>query len=256
MLKIVHKEAIGQAWWRLLLNAPQVASRLTPGQFLLIRCGDDRLTCYLRRPIYPIAHDEPLISLLVRPSADPGLAWLLSRQIGDTLDALGPLGRGFPAPNEANRVGLISDTPHLNPLLGQMELALRDGAAVTLAIGATRTADLYPVSHLPAAVELYAATLDGLAGQRGRLLDMLPELIAWADVIYATGSADLFLALQQQTEAVRFTVSTGFLYGLTQPPLLPCGVGLCDGCPQRTVNGVKLICTDGPVFDLAGWLSG
>ncbi|AEX84819.1 2-polyprenylphenol hydroxylase-like oxidoreductase [Marinitoga piezophila KA3] len=30
-----------------------------------------------------------------------------------------------------------------------------------------------------------------------------------------------------------------------------CGVGMCKGCPIKTKDGIKMICKDGPVFDLS-----
>lgn len=30
-----------------------------------------------------------------------------------------------------------------------------------------------------------------------------------------------------------------------------CGIGMCKGCPIKTNNGIKMICKDGPIFDLS-----
>ncbi len=246
---IIHKETISSAWWQLTIAAPDLASSLRPGQFLLLRCADP-LTCYLRRPIFPMPLGDGTLSLHLRPDPDPGLAWLLTRQVGDTLDVLGPLGNGFPLPHGKRNLLLVSDNQRLDPLLGLLYQAIADNLSVTLALGGSRAVNLYPLATLPRAVEFQAATLDGSLGHRGLVSDLLPNLLAWADIVYASGSDALYHSLKSQTEQIRFAVPPDFLYGLFAPPLLPCGVGTCLACGLETREGTKLICQDGPVFDL------
>ena len=149
---IVEKETIAPAWWRLVMAGPELASRLLPGQFLLVRCADP-FTCYLRRPIFPAALDESRLELLLRPEPDPGLAWLSSRQPGDTLEVIGPLGQGFSLPGHVQNLLLVSDSQLLSPLLGHMHQALQAGRSVTLALSGSRAAAVYPLNRLPPAVE-------------------------------------------------------------------------------------------------------
>jgi dihydroorotate dehydrogenase electron transfer subunit len=218
---------------------------------LLLRCGDS-FTCYLRRPIFP----EPLelpghLSLLLRPGPDPGLAWLSARQIGDSIDLIGPLGRGFELPQSPHNLLLVADQPLVAPLLGLIAQALAGRALVTIALGGNRAANLYPVAALPPAVEIQAATLDGSAGRRGPITDLLPDLLRWADRVCAVGTRSLYRTLKTQAAEARIALQPGFLYGLVTDPLLPCGLGACFGCTVETETGLQLACLDGPVFDLA-----
>ncbi len=243
---IVHKASITPAWWRLDLASAELAGRLTPGQFLLLRCAG----CYLRRPVFPAPVSAEKLQLLVRPAGDPGLAWLAARVPGDRLDVIGPGGKGFPLPGGARHLLLVSDGPNLSPLLGQMERAVAGGLSVTMVLGASRAAALYPLSALPPVVEVRAATLDGSVGHRGVVTDLLPDLLQWADLVCAVGSPALYRALRRQVEAVRVRLSPGFLYGLLVAPLA-CGVGACLGCAVEMASGTRLVCVDGPVVDLA-----
>jgi dihydroorotate dehydrogenase electron transfer subunit len=246
---VVDKGTIAPAWQRLILAAPDLSPDLLPGQFLLVRCSD-LFTCYLRRPIFVQTLPDQQFSLLLRPDPDPGLAWLWARQVGDKLDLIGPLGTGFALPDTAHNLLLISDSQLITPLLGQMERALAAGRSVTLVLGGSRAANLYPIAGLPPAVEFQAATLDGSRGHHGPISDLLPELLRWADLVCALGSPSLYQALKVQTANVRFTAQTGFLYGLLLESLPACGVGACFGCAVETKAGLKLSCIDGPVFDL------
>jgi dihydroorotate dehydrogenase electron transfer subunit len=245
---IIGKETIAPAWWRLIVAAPQLPP-LIPGQFLLLRCTD-RFTCYLRRPIFPAPIDKHHFMLLLRPDPDPGLAWLSARQPDETLDVIGPLGSTFPLSKNVRHLLLVSDGPNIGPLLGQMERAIAAGAAVTLALGGSRAAAIYPVSALPPAVEFQAATLDGSLGYRGPVTDLLPELLRWADAVCAVGSLALYRTLRRQVEQTRLRAEPDFLYGLMTTNLMACGVGACLSCAVTTATGSKLACVDGPVFDL------
>jgi len=247
-VSVTQKETIAPAWWRLTLVAPELPSPL-PGQFLLVRCAD-RLTCYLRRPIFPIPLPQAQFTLLLRPDPDPGLAWLSARQPGDTLDVIGPLGRGFPLPKNVRHLLLVSDTPAMGPLLGQMERAIAAGAAVTLVLGSSRASALYPVAALPPAVEYQAATLDGSLGYRGPVTELLPDLLRWADMTCLVGSTLLYQTVRRQMEQARLRAEANFLYGLVADSPLACGMGACLSCAVSTPNGFKLACVEGPVFDL------
>jgi dihydroorotate dehydrogenase electron transfer subunit len=248
---IVEKETIAPAWWRLTLSAPALSPQFVPGQFLLLRCAD-RFTCYLRRPVFPSPIDDQHLTLLLYPDSDPGVAWLLTRQPGDTLDVIGPLGSGFPLPHHIRSLLLVSDGQSIDPLLGQMSRAIDAGISVTLALGGRRASTLYPVSTLPPAVELQAATLDGSLGHRGSVTDLLPDLLGWADAVCAVGSTSLYRTLQTQVERIRLRVEANYLFGLVSPYQMACGVGACMSCTLETKNGLKQACVDGPVFDLAG----
>jgi len=177
---------------------------------------------------------------------------LLTRQPGDILDVIGPLGTGFSLPDHLRNLLLVSDGQTIDPLLGQMSRAIGAGISVTLALGGSRAANLYPVSALPPMVEFQAATLDGSLGHRGPVVDLLPDLLTWADAVCAVGSPTLYRALQTQAEKVRLRAESNYLFGLVTPDRMACGVGACMICAMATKAGLKLSCSDGPVFDLTG----
>ena len=247
---IVEKKTIAPAWWRLDFAAPKLTPVPQPGQFLLCRCFDDLLPCYLRRAIFPAIIEPGRFSCLLNPAPDPGFAWLLARNVGDQVDLIGPLGLSFPLLPHVQNLLLVSDRQTIGPLLAQMDQAIAQGAAVTLALGASRAAAIYPLSALPPAVELQAATRDGSLGYRGQITELTPDLLRWADVVFAAGSMKLYRTLKTQVAAVRLGAEDNFLYGLITDLPLACGVGACLSCAIETATGLKLGCVDGPIFDL------
>jgi hypothetical protein len=84
----------------------------------------------------------------------------------------------------------------------------------------------------------------------------------WNDQVLTLGSPDqVFVIVSRDDEIARFNevvrliksrrteMPDNFTFGVFQSTLL-CGVGSCDACTLRTRDGMKMICVDGPTFDL------
>jgi dihydroorotate dehydrogenase electron transfer subunit len=132
------------------------------------------------------------------------------------------------------------------PLVGLAERALRRGGSVTLAVGAA-TADLvFPVRLLPAEIEYLVATDDGSAGHHGRVTELLPDRLDWADAIYACGPVAMMAALAALVRNEGKSPRTQ----IAMEERMGCSMGVCLGCVVETTKGPKRVCTDGPVFDI------
>lgn len=153
-------------------------------------------------------------------------AWLP----GVTLLLRGPLGRGFRLPGNVRRLGLAALGETAGRLLPLAARGLAQGADVAL------FAEGIP-AMLPASVEFQP-------------LHALPEALGWMD----------FLALDLPREALpglRQTLHLEQAQPLGCPAqalvtsALPCaGLAGCGACALPTGRGWKLICEDGPVFNL------
>lgn len=245
-LLVVDNQRLRPALHRLSLSAPDLVT--APGQFLHVLCREpEAFSPFLRRaiPLHRFGADR--VDLLVRPD-EPGHAWLTRRRSGDTLDALGPLGRGFALPDALGAPGhllLLGHGQGVAPLVGLLDQALDRGWAVTLLITATRPADAYPAALLPPAVEYQVASADA-----GPLTLLSSEALAWADLLVAAIPNAAWSILRQRIEMVRTALSPGFAQVWANVPIA-CGVGRCGACTMETRRGQRRACTDGPVFDLA-----
>ena len=76
--------------WSLTLEAEGMEPQ-GPDQFVHVKCGHSRL---LRRPISICDWGKNRLRIVFEVRGE-GTAWLARRKAGDTLDVLGPLGRGF-----------------------------------------------------------------------------------------------------------------------------------------------------------------
>ena len=98
--------------WSLTLEAEGMEPQ-GPDQFVHVKCGHSRL---LRRPISICGWGENRLRIVFEVRGE-GTAWLARRKAGDTLDVLGPLGRGFRIGRE-DRCLLVGGGIGVPPMLG------------------------------------------------------------------------------------------------------------------------------------------
>jgi len=236
------------------IEAPDIACSVLPGQFITVRCGDFTL----RRPlsIHQISSWE--IALLFKV-AGKGTFWLSQQQIGDRIDILGPLGKGFSIEPGARHLLLVAGGIGIAPLVFLMQYASSQHR-ITLIHGASTVAQLYhfssmgkkrgKLSPLPNGVQYIPVTEDGSMGKKGMATDILLDFLDWADQLYACGPVDMYKTMaemslrakQRNLKLTKCQVSLEVRMG--------CGFGACYGCSINTMKGLKQVCRDGPVFEL------
>jgi dihydroorotate dehydrogenase electron transfer subunit len=191
------------------------------GQYLLAIDLDDP-DAILSIPLFPIEQsDQGFWAAPLFPAK-----W----EPGTKLDLIGPLGHGFGLPHNIQRLGLVALGETVSRLLPLVNLITRTHAGMTLFTDLT-------LPMLPAALEVspLASLKDSLDWPDFMALDVpmerLPELRARLGLPDRAG-----LACPAQ---VLVTTS------------LPCaGMAQCGACAVPAMRGWKLVCEDGPVFDL------
>jgi dihydroorotate dehydrogenase electron transfer subunit len=149
---------------------------------------------------------------------------------GTHLAVRGPLGHGFNLPASARRVGLVGlrATPHR--LLSLADLALTQGAAVTLY---TRSVP----DRLPPEVEVLP-------------LESLSEALTWADFLAFDLAPAALPGLKRRFGLAPHTFMPVPSQVLVDVPM-PCGgIAECGLCAVQARRGYRLACKEGPVFDL------
>lgn len=185
-----------------------------PGQYLLAGSSPDSL---LPAALF---FTESVPQGFIGPAPD---SW----KPGDLLYLRGPLGHGFSLPPSARRVGLVAFDGPPARLRGLIRPALGQGASVVLLCDSS-------ADRLPDEVEVQP-------------LSTLNEILDWAD----------FTALDVGRENLH-ELKGGIgkqtpLHGaqiLVRAPM-PCGgLGECGVCALTAGSEWRLVCRDGPVFDL------
>ncbi len=233
----------------LRVQGPRELHACRPGQFVMLRCGPS-WTPYLRRALFPVDSDENSLAFWIDSLADEGMAWLSRRKIGDVLDLLGPIGKGFTLHSQQRRLLLVGEAAHVAPLLALMPMQLGRQGSVVLLLQAPTVTALLPPGALPPSVEYYTATDDGSAGSADALDALLARAIPWADLLAAAGSAAFLRRVQRRIGETRPEPYRGFAQAVAPVPL-PCGGGACLACLVDTGRGHHRACQRGPVFDLS-----
>jgi len=226
------------------LHAPNLAQTVQPGQFCMLRCCPaDASDPLLRRPFYihGINRSRGTCTFYISVQGR-GTAWLASQAEGAVLDILGPLGHGWTLRSTTRNALLIGEERQISALTLLAQVALEKDIAVTLINQSRTPEESYPPALLSPEVEYHVVTEQ----QDRNLIHTLTEILPWADASYSSVSHETSLALYTRFERLR---SKNFAQGTITRPLV-CATGICFACSVETHSGQKLVCRDGPVFDL------
>src|SRR5450759_1871584 len=181
--------------WLQRYRAPLLASGAQAGQFVHVRTPDSP-GLVLRRPFsintYDRAKGDVTIHFRV---TGVGTAWMARTQPGETVEMLGPLGRGFERDPRTRHVLLVAGGLGMAGVRSLADEALAAGCNVTVLFGAASAAQVYPSSLLPDEVEYVVATDDGSFGHKGLVTELMPQFERWAEQCFACGPQPMLAAL-------------------------------------------------------------
>jgi len=227
------------------LVAPDIAMISRPGQFIMLSSGSEVI---LRRPlsIHRIGHSGRIFLLFI--VIGKGTNWLSTRQQGEKLDLLGPLGNGFSIEPTSKKLLLIGGGIGISPLVFLAQEAIQQRRQVSLILGARTKHQIYQQKLPSKGIETIILTDDGSKGIKGKISDFkkLPDYIKQADQIFACGPLPMYQSIsnlmQQRSWQKPVQISLETRMG--------CGIGTCYSCSIKTTSGMKTVCHDGPVFNM------
>jgi dihydroorotate dehydrogenase electron transfer subunit len=242
----------------LSLGAPMIASRVRPGQFVMIK-PTHGLDPLLRRPfsIFEVLRDDEGnasgISIFNK-RAGVGTSLLAELEPGARVDCLGPLGRPFEPVDPPAEAWIVAGGVGLGPFVTLAEALVRRNTVTTLFYGARTASDLYCVELFDAlGARVVLATEDGSLGAHGRITVPLEAALHHRPLgqpvkLYVCGPTPMMHAC-----AVLATTH-GRACDVSLEQVMGCGLGGCYSCvaPIRRDNGRPhhtRTCIDGPVFD-------
>jgi dihydroorotate dehydrogenase electron transfer subunit len=249
-LKIISLKEVAMGLFRLVFQSPQLANESKPGQFLMVDCNvgiASTENLFLRRPlaVHRTNIKEGQLSILFQVVGKGTLA-LSKATAGDVIDVIGPLGKPIEIDSSVENIVFVSGGLGIASLTALMDVASERNLKITLLSGARNSYRLYPTQLLPEGVIEMTATDDGSAGIRAPITHLVSQVQENADIIYACGPLPMLEALSQMRTDGMLAVDT---IGLLESQMA-CGIGLCKGCVVDTDSGTKLICVDGPAFNL------
>jgi ferredoxin/flavodoxin---NADP+ reductase len=244
VFKIIHAQFLAPGIKRFVIEAPRIARRQKPGQFVILRIYEEGE----RIPI-TIENSEPeqgTISIVVQ-SAGKTTHLLNSLVTGDSiLDVVGPLGK----PSEIANYGTVVvvgggvGTAMAYPAAAALK---RAGNRVISIVGARNKEFVILEREMREVSDaLLLTTDDGSYADKGFVTDKLRQLIdngTRMDLVVAVGPIVMMSAVAEMTrkENIRTVVSLN--------PIMIDGTGMCGGCRVLIDGKSEFACVDGPEFD-------
>lgn len=229
----------------LVLECPSIAKEACPGQFVHLRTtlGLDPL---LRRPISIfLANPEEGLLYLWYQVVGKGTRSFTGLTIGDEVDLIGPLGRGF-GEVRGRKAALVGGGMGIAPLIF-LGHALAENNQISAFFGGRSDQHLPPVELLPH-TEGFLATEDGSTGYQGFVTDILAPWLETEkpEIIYACGPQGML------NQVYKLAGQHDILLQVSLETTMACGVGACLGCTCEKAVGEDgswfKVCQDGPVF--------
>jgi dihydroorotate dehydrogenase electron transfer subunit len=244
--EILDHQEVAPEHFVLTMDAPEIARRVRPGQFVMVRSLGTWDPLLPRAfSVYHADEEGGCIAILYR-EVGRGTRRLRLNEPGQRVHVWGPLGNCFRLP-EGERVVLVGGGVGVPPLVFWAEYlsALAVPMEVVALVGAATKDFVVGTEHFRRARALLrTATDDGTAGHHGYVTELLPEFLEGArTAVYACGPMPMLAAV------ARITEERGVPAELALEAPMACGVGACLGCtvPRRS-GGFARVCSDGPVF--------
>lgn len=244
MYKIVEKQVLNEFVTKMVIEAPFVAKKAQPGQFIILRVDENGERIPLTIADYDREKETVTIIFQV---AGAETSLLNKKEAGECVhDFVGPLGNATKT-DGFKKVAVVAGGVGTAIALPVAKKFAKKGTEVHSIVG-FRTKDIVILEdEFRAASEKYVlVTDDGSSGEKGFVTDALKKLIDGGeeyDMVFAIGPLPMMKFVCRLTEKYKLKTI------VSMNPIMIDGTGMCGGC-RLTVGGeTKFACIDGPEFD-------
>ncbi len=244
MYKIVKKEVLNPSVTLIEVEAPYIAKKAEPGQFIILRVDDK---------------GERIPFTIADYDRDKGTVTVIFQVVGKSTESLNLLNEGDCLQDFVGPLGVASKFEGVKKVAvigGGLGTAIAYPQAKKLhsmgvevdMINGFRNKDLIIIEDLckAACTNLYTMTDDGSNGNQGFVTAKLKELIDGGssyDLVVAIGPLVMMKAVCDLTR------DYGIKTIVSMNPIMIDGTGMCGGCRVTVGGETKFACVDGPDFD-------
>ena len=244
MYKILKKKSLNPTVTLMIIEAPKVAKKAEPGQFIILRADED---------------GERIPLTIADFDREAGTVTIIYQIVGATTEKLNRKNEGDYILDFAGPLGVASHVEGLKKVAvigGGVGCAiaypiakkLHNRGAVVHSVVGFRNSELVILEKEFSDVsdKLFVMTDDGSCGEKGLVTDALKKLIQSGeeyDEVIAIGPLVMmkFVCMLTKEFGIKTTVSMN--------PIMIDGTGMCGGC-RVTVDGkIRYACVEGPDFD-------
>ena len=244
MFRIVRKEELRPTVTLYEIEAPLVAKKAQPCQFIILRVDEQGERIPITINDYD--PDKGTVTIIVQ-TVGATTEKLKQLQQGDCLqDFVGPLGKATETEGK-KKVCVVGGGVGCAIAYPVLKKFHDDGAEVHAVVG-FKNKDLVILEDdfRKSSDVLKICTDDGSYGQKGLVTDALKELIDAGnqyDEVFAIGPMVMMKFVSKTTEPY------GIPTTVSMSPIMIDGTGMCGGCRLSVGGEMKFACVDGPDFD-------
>ena len=244
-LTVNSVEALSDKHVLIKLTDDKPLPEMLPGQFVEVRV-DNTPSTFLRRPISinNVDYDHNELWLLVAAVGD-GTRQLQKLQEGDRLNCVLPLGNSFTMPTDCTqKVLLVGGGVGVAPLLYFGKRIKEMGGEPTFLLGARSAKDVLERELFEQVGRVLITTEDGSEGEKGFVTNHSVLAQEHFDRISTCGPKPMMMAV------ARYAFKNDIECEVSLENKMACGVGACLCCVEKTVEGNKCVCKEGPVMNI------
>jgi len=244
MFPILESGPLVPNLFRIVVQAPAVASQVRPGQFVIVQA---------------VEHGERIPLSIADWDRGAGTLTLVFMEVGKTTGALAALRKGDAIPTVVGPLGnatvieafgsvvCVAGCYGIGSILPVARALKAAGNRVTVALEARSAYLLYGREelrgHCDTLVEITRDGSRGLQGHIGKLPDLLKEKGIKPDRFIVNGCTFLMRRASQVFEGFGVPVIVNL------NPIMIDGTGMCGVCRLTYEGKMKFACVDGPDFD-------
>jgi ferredoxin--NADP+ reductase len=244
MFKIVEARSVGFKIKQFVIEAPRIARKQQPGQFIILRLHEngERIPLTIK-----CSDPEAGTVTIVVQSIGKTTTLLNCLETGDYIrDIVGPLGHPSEIANFGT-VAILAGSVGTAMALPTAHALKQAGNHVVFIEGARNTEMVvFEQEVRDASSETYIMTDDGSYGEKGLVTKKLNDLLADGrkiDFVLAVGPVPMMRAVSQVTAPL------GIKTMVSLNSIMVDGTGMCGGCRVLVGDKSKFACVDGPEFD-------
>ena len=245
MFKILAKKELSPNVYAMTIEAPRVARKAQPGQFIILRIDEEGE----RIPLTIADFDrEKGTILLVFQTIGASTMELAAMNAGDSLlDFVGPLGQPSVIKKMEGTVVVVGGDIGVAPTY-PIARAMKEAGNKVIAIMGAKTKDILIMEDMMKQVtdEILVTTDDGSRGIKGFVTYAVQALVDRGEKIAQITAIGPCIMMKSVADATR---DLGIRTIVSLNPIMVDGTGMCGGCRVTVGGETKFACVDGPEFD-------
>lgn len=242
--KVLENCKVGEDYYLMKIESEKASQYSKAGQFFMLKLKNE--IRILRRPIslHYVDKDKNILEFYYEVKGR-GTKEFAALEVGEILNIQGPLGTGFTTEVKNKKCVVVGGGMGIAPTKLLIDELKKENEVIFIAGGRGKEA-LNILENLNLdGVKTYITTDDGSLGEKGNVISVLSRVLSdeKIDMVQTCGPHKMMEAVAETS------LKADVFCEVSLEERMACGVKACVGCSIKTLDGMKKVCHDGPVFD-------